>query len=137
MKSIFHHFQRVFNQANNTDVFWRWDLTFLQLRSGGLLFKSLGISQPLEVHELSHLVDIEGFNNSTDVLLQHSEIFRYNSKIFEHSKDLNSIQIGNGAKFNCGGLSFSVLWNINEVSIFDSHSWNGQCFPDPKGHAVL
>ena len=106
MKSIFHHFQRVFNQANNTDVFWRWDLTFLQLRSGGLLFKSLGISQPLEVHELSHLVDIEGFNNSADVLLQHSEIFRYNSKPFEHSKDLKSIQIGNGAKFNCGGLSF-------------------------------
>lgn len=70
-------------------------------------------------------------------MLQHGEIISYNSKLFEHSKHLNSNQIGKVAKFTCRGLIFSVFRNKNEVLIFDLHSRNGQGFTDPTGHAEL
>ena len=68
--------------------------------------------------------------------LGHSDIFGYNNNLFEHIRNLDSSQAGNGATFTCGGLSFSLIWVRNGVFLFDCHSRNIEGFPDPNGCAV-
>ena len=78
-----------------------------------MLFKSLGINQPLAVDELLHACII-----FTLIFLRHSDIFGYSDNLFEHIRNLDSSQIGNGAIFTCGGLSILLILGRNEVEVF-------------------
>ena len=102
-----------------------------------MLFKKLAINQPLAVDELPHVVNIERYNIHIDFFLQHSDIFGYNDNLFEHIRNLDSSQTGNGVIFTCGRLSVSLIWGRNGVFLFDSHIRNIEGFADPKGSAVL
>ena len=83
------------------------------LDKGDMLFKSLGINQPLAVGELPHVVNIEGYNIHTRFFVQHSDILGYNDNLFQHIRNLDSSQTGNGAIFTCGGFSILLIWGRN------------------------
>ena len=85
-----------------------------------MLFKSLGINQPLAIDELPHVVNIGII--FTLIFLQHSDIFRYNDNLFEYIRNFDSSQTGNGAIFTYGGLNVSLILGRIGVFLFDSQS---------------
>ena len=49
----------------------------------------------------------------------------FNNDLFANQKDFfSSDDIGNGAIFTCGGLSFALIWHKASVFVFDSHGRN-------------
>ena len=130
------YFAIIFSAIKKVSL-WKATETNYVLNKGDMLFKKLAINQPLAVDELPHVVNIERYNIHIDFFLQHSDIFGYYDNLFEHIRNLDSSQTGNGVIFTCGRLSVSLIWGRNGVFLFDSHIRNIEGFADPKGSAVL
>ena len=130
------YFTIIFSAKKKVSLWKAIEINYI-LDKGDMLFKTLGINQPLAFNELPHVVNIEGWNIHTEFFLRYNDIFGYNNNLFEHIRNLDCSQTGNGAIFTCGGLSVSLIWGRNGVFLFDSHSRNIEGFPDPKSSAVF
>ena len=98
--------------------------------------KSLGIRTLLAADELPLFLNVGNSDIEASIKLHYSDNFN-NIDLFSNHKHLSDYEIGTGAIFTCGGLSFALIWKKKFIFLFDSHSRTSDGNQAANGQAIL
>ena len=116
---------------------WKlWNLDYI-IEQGDILFKSVGIGQPLVVNQLPINFKIENFDLNRLMLDHENHSMQDKNDVFENYRHLTQRNTGGGAIFTCAGFRVAIMWSKTSLFLFDSHSRNNQGFHGRNGKARL
>ena len=130
------YFAIAYSVIKKPSIWKLWALDYV-LEQGDILFKNVGIGQPLAVDELPINFKIESFDLNTVMLDQESHLMQSKNDLFENCRHLTQRSTGDWAIFTCAGFSVAIMCIKTSVLLLDSHSCNNQGFQYPNGKATL
>ena len=129
------YFAICYSVNKNVSDWVAFDLDYI-LDKGDFLMKSLGISHVLAVDKLPLFLNVRSSDIEASMKLHYSNIFN-NIDLFSNHKHLSDNEIGTGAIFTCGGLSFALIWKKKYIFLFDLHSCTSDGNQAAHGNAIL
>ena len=131
------YFAIIFSAIKSIDIWKTFNLDYILEQGDNILFKQVGVYQPLVLDELPHDISIEGTHVSAKMLAHESNLFVEKENFFENYRHYYSTEKGNGAIFICAGFSVAVLWSQHCIHVLNSQSRNSSGFHDANGKAIL
>ena len=130
------YFSIVYSVIKRPSIWKSWDLDYI-LEQGDILFKSVGIGEPLAVDELPINFKIGNFDLNEVMLDHESHLMQDKNDLFENYRHLTQRNTGDDAIFTCAGFTVAIMWNKISVFLFDSYNRNDQGFHCPNGKATF
>ena len=116
------YFAICYSVTKNVSDWVAFDLGYI-LDQGDFFMRSLGIPDTLAA-ELPLFLNVGNNDIETSMKLYYSDIFN-NINLLSNHKHLSDYEIGIGAIFTWGGLSFAIIWKKKSIFLFDPHSHPG------------
>ena len=115
---------------------WKsWDLHYILEQ--GIMFKSVGIRQPVAVNKLAINFKIKNFDLNGVMLDHESHLIQNKNKFFDNFRHLNQRNTDDGIIFTCGGFSVTLMWNKTSLFSFSIRRCNDQGFHNFNRKATL